>query len=50
MEGRFAARVQKVQKVPPAFGRLVQRVVVSPYRVMNMKSALRANLPALQSF
>ena len=24
-------RVQKVQRVPPAFGRLVQRVVVSPF-------------------
>ena len=40
MEGRCAARVQKVQKVLR-----VQRVVVSPYRAMNMKSALRANLP-----
>ena len=29
--GRYAARVQKVQRVPPAFGRLVQRGVVSPF-------------------
>ena len=27
--GRSAARVQKVQRVRPAFGRLVQRVVVA---------------------
>ena len=28
--GHWVARVQKVQKVLPAFGRRVQRVVVSP--------------------
>ena len=39
--GRRAARVQKVQRVRPAFGRLVQRVAVSPSRAMSMKSALR---------
>ena len=38
--GRRAARVQKVQRVQPAFGRLVQRVAVSPSRAMSMKSAL----------
>ena len=39
--GRRAARVQKVQRVRPAFGKLVQRVAVSPSRAMSMKSALR---------
>lgn len=39
--GHFVARVQRVQRVRPAFGRLVQRVAVSPYRAMNIKSALR---------
>ena len=39
--GRSAARVQRVQRVRPAFGRLVQRVVVSPLRAMSIKSALR---------
>ena len=42
--GRRAARVQKVQRVRPAFGKLVQRVAVSPFRAMSMKSALRAYL------
>ena len=44
--GHFVARVQRVQRVRPAFGRLVQRVAVSPYRAMNIKSALRDWLSA----
>ena len=39
--GHCVARVQRVQKVLPAFGRRVQRVVVSPWRAMSIKSALR---------
>ena len=37
----FGVRVQKVQRVRPAFGRLVQRVVVSPYRAMSFVIPLR---------
>ena len=43
---RSAVRVQRVQRVRPAFGRLVQRVVVSPLRAMSIKSALRIYLSA----
>ena len=39
--GRSAARVQRVQRVRPAFGRLVQRVVDCRSAAMLIKSALR---------
>ena len=34
--GHSVARVQRVQKVRPSFGRLVHRVVVSPSRAMSV--------------
>ena len=46
LRGHCVARVQKVQKVLPAFGRRVQRVVVSP-AAMSIKTALRSCLPLL---
>ena len=39
--GRSAARVHRVQKVRPAFGRLVQRVADCRSAAMLIKSALR---------
>ena len=39
--GRSAARVQRVQRVRPAFGRLVQRVADCRSAAMLIKSALR---------
>ena len=42
--GRSAARVQRVQRVRPAFGRLVQRVADCRSAAMLIKSALRIHL------